>query len=110
MEICRYRTMWVIAMFDLPVDTPTAIRQYSQFRKYLLNDGFSMIQFSVYVRHCASQENADIHMLRVQGVVPPDGEVRVFSLTDKQFEHMRIFRGKRRVPTEDPPPQLFLFT
>lgn len=101
--------MWIVVMFDLPVDTPTAVRFYAQFRKYLLADGFSMIQFSVYVRHCASMENADVHMNRVQRMVPPDGEVRVLSLTDKQFERMRIFRGKRRVPAEEPPPQLLLF-
>ena len=51
--------MWVIAMFDLPTDTPAARKSYTRFRKDLLDDGFTMMQFSVYSRHCASIENAD---------------------------------------------------
>ena len=55
MEISGYRCMWVLAMFDLPVDTKRARRAYTQFRKFLLKDGFAKMQFSVYVRHCASE-------------------------------------------------------
>lgn len=49
-----WRTMWVIAMFDLPTDTPKARKAYARFRKDLLSDGFTMMQYSVYIRHCAS--------------------------------------------------------
>jgi len=109
MHISGYRCMWVLAMFDLPVDTKAARRAYTQFRKSLLKDGFTQMQYSVYVRHCASEENADVHMSRVQGVLPEDGEVRVLTITDKQFERMRVFWGKRRKPVLPPPPQLELF-
>lgn len=101
--------MWVLTMFDLPTDTKTARRQYTQFRKALLKDGFVMMQFSVYIRHCASRENAAVHTQRVERAVPDDGEVRVITITDKQFERMRVFWGKRRMPTEEPPAQLELF-
>lgn len=101
--------MWVVVMFDLPVDTPAARRQYARFRKSLVKDGFVMMQFSVYVRHCASEENADVHTTRVESSVPPDGEVRVLKITDKQYERMRIFWGKKRKPPEKPPAQLELF-
>jgi CRISPR-associated protein Cas2 len=101
--------MWVLAMFDLPVDTKAARRAYTQFRKHLLKDGFTKMQFSVYVRHCASEENTDVHVKRVQAAVPDDGEVRIISITDKQFERMRIFWGKRRQPPDPPPAQLELF-
>lgn len=57
----------------------------------------------------ACQENADVHVQRVTGWVPDDGEVRVLTITDKQYERMRIFWGKRRKPPEKPPPQLMLF-
>ncbi len=109
MLISGYRCMWVLAMFDLPVDTKEARRAYTQFRKALLKDGFSRLQFSVYVRHCASEENADVHSERVQRVLPDDGEVRVLTITDKQFERMRVFWGKMRKPTESAPRQLELF-
>lgn len=109
MFISGYRCMWVVTMFDLPVDTKAARREYALFRKKLLKDGFARMQFSVYIRHCASEENADVHMLRVEKAVPPDGEVRVIAITDKQFERMRVFWGKRRRTPEQPPAQLELF-
>jgi CRISPR-associated protein Cas2 len=109
MEISGYRCMWIIVFFDLPTDTPKARKQYSDFRKNLLEDGFAMMQYSVYYRHCASKENADVHTQRVREYVPPDGEVRVIQFTDKQFERMEIYRGKRRTKNEAAPAQLELF-
>ena len=101
--------MWLVAMFDLPTDTKESRKRYAQFRKDLLKDGFSMMQFSVYIRHCASEENAAVHEARVERSLPPDGEVRVMAITDKQFERMRVFWGKMRKPTEAAPQQLEMF-
>ena len=101
--------MWVVAMFDLPVDTKKARHDYALFRKGLIKDGFSMMQYSVYIRHCASQENTDVHVKRVSEMLPDDGEVRVITITDKQFERMSVFWGKRRKQTEPAPKQLELF-
>lgn len=101
--------MWVLVMFDLPVDTKKARRQYARFRKTLLGDGFVKMQYSVYIRHCASRQNADVHISRVEQAIPPDGEVRVITITDKQFERMRVFWGKRRETPELPPLQLEFF-
>lgn len=109
MHLSGYRCMWVLAMFDLPVDTKKARRAYAQFRKELLKDGFTRMQFSVYVRHCPSEENAAVHVARVEKLVPPDGEVRLLTLTDKQFERQRIFWGKMRKAVAPPPAQLELF-
>lgn len=96
-------------MFDLPVDTKQARRNYSLFRKFLLKDGFTQLQFSVYGRHCSSEENADVHLKRIERKIPPDGEVRVLTVTDKQFERMRIFWGKIRSSSTGAPGQLALF-
>lgn len=101
--------MWLIAMFDLPVDTKQARRHYAEFRKLLLKDGFTRMQYSVYGRHCASEENADVHQQRIERRLPPDGEVRILAVTDRQFERMRIFWGKMRKSTPAPPAQLSLF-
>ena len=109
MELSGYRFMWVVAMFDLPVDTKAKRRDYTRFRKNLLKDGFTRMQYSVYIRHCASQENADVHTQRVYAFLPPDGEVRLLTITDKQFERMRVFWGRRRKPPEKPMAQLELF-
>ena len=109
MLVSGYRCMWVVTMFDLPVDTKLARKQYATFRKHLLEDGFTQMQYSVYLRHCPSEENADVHIRRVERAIPPDGEVRILTVTDKQFERMRIFWGKMRRQPELPGLQLELF-
>ena len=109
MQISSYVGMWIIVLFDLPTDTAKARRQYTIFRKELLDDGFTMMQYSVYYRHCASRENLAVHAKRVELTVPPDGEVRVMEMTDKQFGIMKVYYGKRRRKTESPPAQLEFF-
>jgi CRISPR-associated protein Cas2 len=93
-----WKTMWVIAMFDLPTATPLDRRHYARFRKDLMDDGFTMMQFSVYHRHCASPENADVHIERMRSRLPPEGEVRFLIITDQQFSRIKTFWGKKRKP------------
>jgi len=100
------KTVWIIVLFDLPTDTKAARRQYTQFRKALLGDSFTMMQYSVYMRHCASDENAAVHVKRVKSTLPPDGEVRIVKITDQQFGKIEVYYGKKRQPTESPPLQM----
>ena len=102
-------TMWIIVMFDLPTDTQQARKEYTLFRKQLLKDGFSMMQYSVYMRHSASEENSEVHIKRVKESLPPDGEVRIIKITDKQFAKIQVFYGKQSRPVEDAPKQLGFF-
>jgi CRISPR-associated protein Cas2 len=101
--------MWLFAMFDLPVATKAHRRAYTRFRKELLEDGFAMMQFSIYFRHCASRESAEAHSRRMGGRVPAEGEVRFLAVTDAQFSRIEIFAGRRRKPPESPPAQLEFF-
>lgn len=101
--------MWVMVMFDLPVTTKEARRRYSRFRKFLLEDGFWQLQFSVYARPCPSEENAAVHRRRVEQRVPAYGRVRMMVFTDKQFERMQVFYGKTRGQPEKQPAQLTFF-
>jgi len=101
--------MWVVAMFDLPVDTKEARRQYTLFVKHLRRDGFTRVQYSVYARHSPSKENAEVHISRIKANLPPDGEVRIITVTDKQFERMSVFWGNSRKTPEEPPCQLEFF-
>lgn len=109
MRVTGYRLMWVLAMFDLPTDSKAARKAYALFRKQLLTNGFRQMQYSVYARPCPSRENAEVHLRRIESHLPPDGEVRVLVITDKQFERMRIFWGKKRRAVPEPPSQLELF-
>ncbi len=104
-----WRSMWVIAMFDLPTDTPKARKAYARFRKSLIEDGFTMMQYSVYARHCASIENAEVHARRMGALVPSAGEVRFLTITDKQFGRIEIYVGKKRKETQPSPAQLEFF-
>lgn len=107
--ISGYRAMWVVAMFDLPVNTKKARRAYTEFRKQLLRQGFLMLQLSVYARFCASEEAAEPHRRRLRGMVPPGGRVRLMTITDRQYAAMEVYHGERRQPTEHPPRQIILF-
>ena len=101
--------MWLIALFDLPVDTASRRRAYARFRKALLKDGFSMLQYSVYARYCPSEEASETHRTLVRRALPAEGEVRIMALTDHQFAKMQVFLGKKRAPTEQKPVQLEFF-
>ncbi len=101
--------MWMVVMFDLPMETSEERRRYAQFRKVLLRDGFTMLQLSVYGRHCPSEENADVHEKRVVWALPPKGNVRIIKVTEKQFARMKTFYGKAPRKTEEPPLQLSFF-
>lgn len=108
-RLSEYRVMWVMVFFDLPTNTVKEKRNYNIFRKELMKDGFTMFQFSVYVRHCASKENADVHVKRVKSFVPHSGNVCIMVITDKQFGEIKIFSGERPRLPNAPGQQLELF-
>lgn len=103
-----YRIMWLFVFFDLPVTTKRQRKAATRFRKDLLEDGFSMMQFSVYIRHCASKENTTVHITRVKSVIPAEGQVSILSVTDKQYGMIVNICGKKRAPPPNMPIQLEL--
>jgi len=109
MALSPYKTMWLVALFDLPTDTQEARKAYSKFRKQLLNCGFSMMQYSVYTRYCSGEDKAKVQRKRIQSFLPDDGEVRIMTLTDIQYAKMQVFYGKRREHAETAPQQIEIF-
>ena len=105
----EYRIMWVMVFFDLPTETKKEKHAYALFRKQLQLDGFSMFQFSIYVRHCASMENAEVHIKRVKNILPELGNVAIICITDKQFDNIQVFKGTKVVSKQPQPQQLELF-
>ncbi|MCX6234322.1 MAG: CRISPR-associated endonuclease Cas2 [Bacteroidetes bacterium] len=105
----EYRILWVLVFFDLPVVARKDRKIATKFRKEIMADGFVMFQFSIYVRHCPSRENADVHIKRVKSILPPKGHVGILSITDKQFGMMEIFYGRTPAPAQQVPQQLELF-
>jgi len=104
-----YRIMWVLVFFDLPTETPAERKIYSIFRKKILKDGFQMFQFSIYMRHCSSRENADVHIKRVKTILPEKGHIGIMCITDMQFGMMEIFHGHKPTKTKAPGQQLEMF-
>ena len=86
-----YRIMWILVFFDLPTETKKQRSVASKFRKQLIDDGFNMFQFSIYLRHCPSRENADVHIKRTKKNLPNEGKVGILCVTDKQFGQMELF-------------------
>lgn len=101
--------MWLVAMFDLPVDNKDARREYTRFRDALIKEGFTRLQYSVYARYCGSEERGAAFRRRIKNALPPDGEVRLIALTDHQFGKMEVFFGKKRKSAEKKPEQMLLF-
>ncbi len=105
----EYRALWLFALFDLPTKSRQQRREYTQFRKSLLAQGFTMLQYSVYARYCPDEESAETQRRVIRGALPPEGQVRVMGVTDRQFGKMEVYFGENRVEVEDPPAQLMLF-
>jgi CRISPR-associated protein Cas2 len=96
-------------MFDLPTETKTDRYHYSRFRKNLEKQGFSMMQYSVYIRHCASHQNMQTYIKRIESLLPPKGSITMLWMTDKQFGEMKHFHGKDETKPPDSPQQLQFF-
>ena len=108
-RLSEYRVMWVMVLFDLPTETKKDRKIYADFRKKMLKDGFVMFQFSIYIRHCPSRDNAEVHIKRVKSHLPPRGNVGILRITDKQFGDMELYYGKEPKEKETPHIQLQLF-
>ena len=101
--------MWIIVMFDLPVSTAKLRKAYNQFRKYLLAEGFAMLQFSVYARYCESHEHADTFLRHIHDNMPKTGQVRILLLTEKQFSDITVFADSHVQSAVEPPDRFLLF-
>jgi CRISPR-associated protein Cas2 len=108
-RINAYKIMWLFVFFDLPTKTKKERKAYADFRKKLQKDGFGMLQYSVYTRHCPSRENAEVHIKRVLSNLPHKGQVTIASFTDKQYGDIINYWGRIPEPVPSSPQQLELF-
>ena len=91
-----YRFMWMLVMFDLPVVTKRQRKRAAKFRHDLLDLGFEMAQYSVYMKFCGQRDAADALAGRIERRVPAQGRVSILVVTDKQYGRMRVFNGSTR--------------
>ena len=108
-HLSAYRIMWIMALFDLPVVTKPERKRASDFRNFLLDQGFEMVQFSVYARFAISKEKAEVITRQVGRAVPTCGKVDILYFTDKQYQQIVSFRGRGESFLPKNPEQLALF-
>ena len=103
-----YEILWILVMFDLPVVEKSDRKAATKFRNFLLDQGFAMAQFSVYYRMVSGKESGQTLETRIRKNLPSYGSVQVISITDKQYENIKVFDGKKEKNNEERP-QLLLF-
>lgn len=103
------RFMRVLVFFDLPTATKIERKHYATFRKFLLKNGYDMLQFSIYCRICKGQDTADRYMYHLETNLPPKGNVRAMMVTNTQYERMKILVGMDKKEEKIGSKQLLLF-
>jgi CRISPR-associated protein Cas2 len=111
MDTEKFKMGWLIVAFDLPVKTKPQRKRATDFRGFLLDDGYQMVQFSVYARACVSFARQLTHIDRIKLHLPPEGSVRVIFVTRSQWERSFIIQGSPASETEaeDLPEQIQLW-
>jgi CRISPR-associated protein Cas2 len=108
MKIEEVRILWVFVFFDLPVGTKGERRSATRFRNFLKDDGYMMLQWSVYARVCRGEEAVDKHLQRVTKSLPGKGSIRALQVTDKQYGRMRLLLGEASKNERVAPQQMVL--
>ena len=104
-----YRLMWIMVIFDLPVGTKVKRRAATNFRNFLLDEGFGMSQFSVYMRFCGGKDHAHGYTRRIERALPKTGLVQILFFTDKQYEGIMSFDGRAKGRRNENPQQYSMF-
>ncbi len=89
--------MRIIVMFDMPMENKSEKQEYAKFRKFLLKDGYIMLQYSIYSRFCRNNSNLGKHLTRLRNNTPKYGNVRILQITEKQYIDMEIIIGKKSI-------------
>ena len=108
MAVGGEKFMRMIVFFDLPTLTKTDRRNANRFRNFLVKDGYTMLQLSVYSRICKGQDNVDKHAKRLKSLIPKEGSVRLLTITEKQYASMEILGGTLKKEEEIGEKQLLL--
>ncbi len=108
MKAEEVRFVWLFVFFDLPVGTKAERRAATRFRNFLKDDGYMMLQYSVYARICRGEDGSEKHVRRVVGNLPRVGSVRALQVTDRQYGRMRLLLGERSETERVAPVQMVL--
>ena len=107
MDTEKFKMGWLIVAFDLPVGTKPQRKAAHDFREWLKDDGYQMLQWSVYARACVTFARQETHIERVKANLPPEVSVRAIFVTRAQWERSFVIHGSpaSTVPPEELPEQ-----
>ena len=96
-------------MFDLPVVTEKERKIATKFRKFLLDGGYIMMQYSVYSRICKNNDDLNKHINRIKINTPKNGNVRLLQVTENQYNNIIMFSGTKKVEEDISIENLLIF-
>ena len=96
-----YRYMRLLVMYDLPMTSKHYVKEYTKFRKYLLKEGYVMVQQSIYSKLCLNQDVVDNTIRRLEKNLPALGNVRALQVTEKQYVKIKIMVGHKSLQEQD---------
>lgn len=108
-KLSGYRLMWILVMFDLPTDTKPQRKAATNFREFLLDEGFERSQFSVYARFVNGKEAFSSRVSRIERHLPESGDVQILNFTDRQYRDIVHFSDQGRRTARENPNQLVMF-
>ncbi len=101
--------MRILVFFDLPVVTASEKKVAAKFRRFLLKDGYHMVQWSVYSRICNGTDSIEMHKTRLKQNLPKKGSIRVLTLTEKQYESIEVLLGEKTFDDDSDSTELMNF-
>lgn len=108
-NLSGYRILWLQVAFDLPTNDANERKSATKFRKFLLDLGFEMCQYSIYMKWCSGKETLQKYIKLIEKEVPEKGKVSLLTFTDKQYENIISYKGKKYKENPKNPEQLRLF-
>lgn len=104
----RYELMWMLVLFDLPVIEKQERKDATKFRNFLLDNGFSMIQYSIYTRLFSGKDACEKYFKLIKDNLPAEGKVDILTITDKQYGNIISYNSGEKEQKKQPE-QLLLF-
>ncbi|WP_288750709.1 CRISPR-associated endonuclease Cas2 [uncultured Treponema sp.] len=88
LELNRYELMWMMVLFDLPVIEKKERKAATDFRNFLLDNGFSMVQYSIYTKLFSGKDACEKYYKLIVNNLPPYGKVDILTITDRQYSNI----------------------
>ena len=108
LELNRYELMWMLVLFDLPVVEKKERKEASQFRNFLLDNGFAMVQYSIYTKLFSGKDACEKYYKLISSNLPLAGKVDILTITDRQYANIISYSSGEKLEKKQPE-QLTLF-